>query len=67
MSGEELHCAHCCEPIGMYEPLVIYDGLDALRTSRAADDFAGSGGSACFHADCFQVRERSEEEAGGAG
>jgi len=67
MSGAELRCAHCCEPIGVYEPLVVYDGLDAVRTSRAADDFAGTGGHACFHADCFQVREETDEGPGDAG
>jgi len=64
MSPREPHCEHCGEPIGVYEPIVLFDGLNAQLTSRGAAGAAGLDGRACFHAECFAA---GAEQDGGSG
>jgi hypothetical protein len=58
---ETLRCRHCRDLIGIYEPLVVVrDGL-RVRTSRAAAAGEALEASPCFHAECFEAHDASEE------
>lgn len=53
-------CGHCGHVIGVYEPLVVIgDGGEPRKTSRAAEPgFVAPVGGA-FHLDCYQASEDS--------
>ena len=51
----QLHCEHCGEPIGVYEPVVVFDGLNAHLTSRGEAGPDTLAGHSCFHAECFHA------------
>lgn len=67
MSGEgtrklnQLHCRHCGQPIGVYEPLVALVEGSAHETSRAAEPAACDSSAPCYHAGCYE-----QAQAGGA-
>ena len=51
-SGEAPRCSECGERIGVYEPMVWFEGDVARVTSRAAEpDLTGDG--RVFHAACY--------------
>jgi hypothetical protein len=57
-----LHCHHCGEVIGVYEPLVaIVDG-EVRETSRLRSPELAAGAGEYFHAGCY---ERLEEGSAG--
>lgn len=60
MSGPDLRCEDCGEPIGVYEPVVLFDGLNAHLTSRAAIGPDCLAGHACFHAECYRPGEEDD-------
>ena len=49
-------CRHCCDVIGVYEPIVVQSDDGERRTSLAAEPGL-SADDRCFHAECF-VRQR---------
>jgi len=57
-SEEILHCTHCGEVIGVYEPMIACVDGAPVYTSRAALSRDGSAvEGACVHADCDTRRE----------
>lgn len=57
---EFFRCQSCGETIGVYEPLVAYDGNSARTTSRAAEPDLRASAGAYYHRDCFAAREEPE-------
>jgi hypothetical protein len=63
---EVFQCQSCSEVIGVYEPLVLREGVDARTTSRAAEPGLEAKGAAYYHRDCHAdaVRRAQERKAG---
>ena len=58
-AGGPLHCRHCGEVIGVYEPMVVVRPEAPLHTSQAATREPGRLlEEPCFHAVCFAERQR---------
>ncbi len=57
---EFFRCQGCGEVIGVYEPLVAYDGSDARTTSRAAEPDLRASTAAYYHRDCYATSEQPE-------
>jgi hypothetical protein len=53
MTVEMLHCHHCGEAIGVYEPLIAVVQGQPLETSRAAHGHSDISTAPCYHRDCF--------------
>ena len=58
---DALRCQHCSDLIGVYEPLVVLEDGVPVRTSRAAAASQPLDTRSCFHAECFDSRNASEE------
>ena len=48
-----MSCDHCEEIIGVYEPMIVKTGDEALRTSQAADPLLALDALERFHRDCY--------------
>jgi hypothetical protein len=54
-----LHCRHCDEVIGVYEPMVIETLHGPQHTSLAAEPELYVADEPCFHRSCFaEARDR---------
>lgn len=62
MFNEIPRCRHCGEVIGVYEPMIVLDGGQARKTSRAVEAATGPFGE-CYHQECF-TGPRGEASAG---
>lgn len=49
----QMSCDHCEEIIGVYEPMIVKTGDEALRTSQAADPLLALDALERFHRDCY--------------
>jgi hypothetical protein len=54
---EFFRCQGCGEVIGVYEPLVAYDGNSGYTTSRAAEPDLRANAAAYYHGDCYAAVE----------
>ncbi len=54
---EFFRCQGCGEVIGVYEPLVAYDGNSGYTTSRAAEPDLRANAAAYYHRDCYAAAE----------
>ncbi|MHB8241981.1 MAG: hypothetical protein ACYDHN_08320 [Solirubrobacteraceae bacterium] len=52
---EMLHCHHCDETIGVYEPLITLVEGQARETSRAAIEHPDELAAPCYHRSCFEM------------
>jgi hypothetical protein len=57
MTVEMLHCHHCGDAIGVYEPLIAVVEGQPLETSRAANGHPDTLAATCYHRDCFMRAE----------
>lgn len=57
---ESFQCQSCGGVIGVYEPLVLREGVDTRTTSRAAEPGLEAGGTAHYHRDCYAVATHSD-------
>ena len=64
---ELFRCQGCGEVIGVYEPLVVYDGSGAHTTSRAAEPDLRASAAACYHRDCYATVEQPERRTASGG
>lgn len=48
-----IHCQHCGEVIGVYEPLIVIVDDEAVQTSRAAARNELAHGGPYYHQPCF--------------
>jgi hypothetical protein len=55
MSGP-LHCRHCGEVIGVYEPLIVLSDGRAVESSRALDPHLCDEDAEYYHRACFDLR-----------
>jgi hypothetical protein len=61
---EMLHCHHCGELIGVYEPLITFDLGKACETSRAAGGSSTLGPEAhLYHRVCFEITQEQTTES----
>lgn len=60
MTVEMLHCHHCGETIGVYEPLIAVVQGQPLETSRAANGHPDMMAAPCYHRDCF-IRTEAQD------
>ncbi len=61
MTVEMLHCHHCGDAIGVYEPLIaLLDGRQVLETSRAAQAGVDVLTAPCYHRACFMRAEAQD-------
>jgi hypothetical protein len=59
---EFFRCQGCGEVIGVYEPVIAYDGSGARTTSRAAEPDLRANAAAYYHRDCYAVIEQPEQQ-----
>ena len=59
--ANRLHCRHCLDVIGAYEPLVLADEADRRVTSLATEPWLRTARLPCYHRSCY------EQLTGGAG
>jgi hypothetical protein len=64
---EFFRCQDCGEVIGVYEPLVVYDGSGAHTTSRAAEPDLRAGAAAYYHGDCYAAAAEPERQTASGG
>jgi len=55
-----IRCEVCGEVIGVYEPLVVYDGDSGRTTSRAAEPDLRAGAAGYSHRDCDATAQEPE-------
>ncbi|MGH2913026.1 MAG: hypothetical protein ACRDJ3_11195 [Solirubrobacteraceae bacterium] len=60
---EFFRCRGCGETIGVYEPLVAYDGNGTRTTSRAAEPQLRATAAAYYHRDCYVTEESDRQMA----
>jgi hypothetical protein len=48
-----VRCRHCCEVIGVYEPLIAVEGSEARKTSLAAEPHLRLSGGDRYHDACY--------------
>ncbi|MGA2453441.1 MAG: hypothetical protein ABSG93_07975 [Solirubrobacteraceae bacterium] len=53
--SERLHCAHCGDVIGVYEPLVALTAGQARETSLAAEALPADNRADCYHRACYEA------------
>jgi hypothetical protein len=51
--AENIHCRHCGDVIGVYEPLIVIVEGEAVQTSRAAAQGELALAGPYYHALCF--------------
>jgi hypothetical protein len=61
-SMDFFRCQDCGEVIGVYEPIVAYDGSGARTTSRAAEPDLRANAAACYHRDCYAAIEQPRRQ-----
>jgi hypothetical protein len=54
-----LHCAHCGEVIGVYEPLVALASGRARETSVAAEALLADGRADYYHSACYDAHRHT--------
>jgi hypothetical protein len=64
---EFFRCQGCGEVIGVYEPLVAYDGSGAHTTSRAAEPGLRASTAVYYHRDCYVTPEEPERRMASGG
>jgi hypothetical protein len=64
---EFFRCRGCGETIGVYEPLVAYDGNSARTTSRAAEPQLKGSAAAYYHRDCYAAAEEPDRQTASGG
>jgi hypothetical protein len=64
---EFFRCQGCGAVIGVYEPLVVYDGSGAHTTSRAAEPDLRAGAAAYYHRDCYVTVAQPERQIASGG
>jgi hypothetical protein len=55
-------CHDCGQIIGVYEPIVAYDGSGARTTSRAAEPDLRASAAAYYHRSCYAAIEQPEPQ-----
>lgn len=58
-----LHCEHCGEVIGVYEPMVAVEGARERVSSLALEPLPHTPGMRCFHRECFPAAAGSHRRA----
>jgi hypothetical protein len=51
--ADNIHCRHCGDVIGVYEPLIVIVEGEAVQTSRAAAQGELAPAGPYYHASCF--------------
>ena len=51
--ADNIHCPHCGDVIGVYEPLIVIVEGEAVQTSRAATQGELTLAGPYYHASCF--------------
>jgi hypothetical protein len=49
-----LHCGHCHDVIGAYEPMILENHQGVRQTSLAAEPSLYETDHACFHLACYR-------------
>jgi hypothetical protein len=57
-SPDAVRCMHCGDVIGVYEPLIVYQGSEPVLTSLAAHPALNDTG-AHYHHSCFTALDQT--------